>query len=75
MSNLDAYLTENGIRQADFAATLGVAQATVSRLAKNAMRPSLELAVAIERATGGMIAATSWIPEPATSITTSEDAA
>lgn len=61
MSDLGTYLKENRIRQADFAAAIGVTQATVSKLIAGG-RPSLPLAVAIERTTGGVVRAASWIP-------------
>ena len=64
MSKLQDYLTQNGIRQSVFAASVGTTQATISKLAADAIRPSLELAVAIERETGGAILASSWIPMP-----------
>ncbi len=63
MSKLQTYLTSHGLRQADFAAAVGATQATISRLANGSMRPSLELAVAIERATAGAVTAASWVPD------------
>lgn len=65
MQSLETYLTEQSIKQADFAEQLKVSQATVSRLAKGTMRPSLDLAFAIERATGGAVPVASWNPDPA----------
>lgn len=67
MSNLANFLSSSGITQEDFAASIGVTQATVSRLAskKHKMKPGLELAVAIERATDGAVPVTSWVaPQP-----------
>lgn len=63
MNTLATYLYERRIRQADFANKLRIAQATVSRLVRGSTRPSLELAVQIERETGGAVPATSWIPD------------
>lgn len=61
MSDLNAFLAKYAIRQRDFADRLNVDQATVSRLARRVMRPSLELAVSIERETNGEVPAASWI--------------
>ncbi|MCK9544916.1 MAG: helix-turn-helix transcriptional regulator [Novosphingobium sp.] len=61
MMTLSEYLAAEGIPQEKFAERIRVRQATVSRLASNAMRPSLELAAAIERETGGAVPATSWV--------------
>lgn len=61
MSNLSAFLTSKQIRQQDFAERIGVTQATVSRLAKRTMMPSLPLAVEIERATDGEVPVSSWV--------------
>lgn len=65
MSKLREHLEGNGIRQADFAARIGVTQGMVSRLVSGALLPSLELAVKIERDTGGAVPASSWIAQPA----------
>jgi DNA-binding transcriptional regulator YdaS (Cro superfamily) len=46
------------------AAAVGVSRGYFSELVGGTKRPSLELAVAIERATGGAVLATSWVPEP-----------
>lgn len=75
MTDLAKYLDRAKIRQADFAAEIGVTQATVSRLAKGVSIPSLELAVRIERLTGGAVTAVSWFPEADVGPANSEDAA
>lgn len=64
MSTLSDYLKNNRILQQDFARRIGATQATVSRLAKHAMKPSLTLAVAIERETDGEVPASSWVNVP-----------
>lgn len=64
MSPLASHLSDQKISQKAFAVRLGVDASIVSRLVNNGMRPSLELAVQIERETGGAVPATSWIPEP-----------
>ena len=61
MNKLALYLTEYRIRQVDFASRIGATQSTVSRLVSGTATPSLDLAVRIERATGGAVPATSWI--------------
>lgn len=63
MHTLSDYLRENRIRQCDFAAELGVTQATVSRIVRRVKLPSLELAFAIQRATKGAVPVSSWDPE------------
>lgn len=75
MNLLRAYLTENRIRQEDFAVSVGSTQATISKLASGGVRPGLDLAVAIERATGGEVPASSWVPDPSGTPTPEEDAA
>jgi transcriptional regulator with XRE-family HTH domain len=79
MNNLQAFITSHGIKQAEFAASIGATQSMVSRLINGAAIPSLSLAAKIERATGGAVPASSWIPEtdpPAVPSTpTEEDAA
>jgi DNA-binding transcriptional regulator YdaS (Cro superfamily) len=62
MTFLAQHLAEQKISQKAFAVRLGVDPSIVSRLVNNGMRPSLELAVAIERETGGAVTASSWIP-------------
>lgn len=66
MSTLDAYLAENRIRQAEFAARVGTSQATISKLINRTVLPSLELAARIERETSGAVMAASWVPPEAT---------
>jgi len=50
--------------QAQFAMMLGVDQATVSKLCRSKLQPSLHLAVQIERLTDGEVSAASWIAPP-----------
>ena len=61
MSDLAIFLGQNGLTQEQFAERIGVDQSTISRLLKNKMRPSLTLAVNIERETGGAIPASAWL--------------
>ncbi len=67
MTFLAQHLAEQKISQKAFAVRLGVDPSIVSRLVNNGMRPSLELAVAIERETAGVVTASSWIAEVAAS--------
>jgi DNA-binding XRE family transcriptional regulator len=61
MKKLVTYLTEQNIRQADFALAVGASQPTISKLMSGCALPSLSLAVAIERATGGAVMAADWM--------------
>jgi predicted transcriptional regulator len=54
---LNIYLTEKGIREADFAALIGVNQSTVYRLCKNGQVPSKDLMATIFKLTGGAVTA------------------
>lgn len=63
MGDLSSHLKQTGTTQADFAARIGVDQATVSKLCRGKLLPSLPLAVAIERATDGQIKAVSWVSD------------
>lgn len=67
MTNLASYIAQNRTTQAAFAAEIGVTQATVSKLVSGAARPSLEVAVRIERLTAGAVPASSWVPVSDTS--------
>lgn len=61
MTHFKKYLRESNSLQSDFANKIGVKQSTVSRLSSGTTKPSLELAVIIERETGGAVPASSWI--------------
>lgn len=61
MSKLKEYLTLNGLSQRAFAECIGVDPSIVSRLSREEMTPSLQLAADIEAATNGDIPATSWV--------------
>lgn len=75
MERLRAYLCENDVRQADFAAQVGTTQATISRLLNGVVRPGLDLAVAIEAATQGQVPVAAWVSGPAVTRNPAEDAA
>lgn len=73
---LDHFLRQHRLRQSVFADRVGATQATISKLIRGDTRPSLELAVRIERETKGAVPANSWVPEPAPAPETpNEDAA
>lgn len=65
MMKLSEYLKEAGMSQAAFAALVGVDKSIISRLSTEAMKPSLQLAFAIDRATGGKVPAASWVEDAA----------
>ncbi len=58
--DLKTYLSDAGLTQAAFAARVNSTHATISRLIAGKFRPSLDLAAAIERETGGKVLAVSW---------------
>ena len=61
MSNLAQYLAESRITQRKFAEMIGIDKSVVSRIAAGATLPSLETAIAIERASGGAVPANAWL--------------
>lgn len=72
---LAAYLAANNMRQAEFGRLAKLTQATVSRLAAGQMKPSLDVAVRIERLTRGQVPAESWIPNTPDEALAGENAA
>lgn len=60
---LDTYLKAHGMKQADFAALIGVDQSAVSRLARGSI-PSQEVMVRIFEATGGEVRADDFFGLP-----------
>lgn len=61
---LDSYLTDNKIKEADFAPLIGRDRSMVSKLRRGVVRPSIDLADLIERVTDGAVTMKSWV-EPA----------
>lgn len=61
MEQLSQYLRKHRIRQMDFAEAVGVTQGVISRLVSGTVKPSLDLAVRIERATGGVVPVHAWV--------------
>lgn len=60
MTKLFTYLKANRITQSEFAKLLNVKQPTVSRLLRSGYTPSLDLALRIEKETGGEVPTASW---------------
>lgn len=58
--SLEDWLAEQDIKPADFAAELDVDHTTIWRIIKGKSKPSLDLAVAIERRTKGRIPVEVW---------------
>lgn len=60
MKHLADFLTQTNTSQAKLADQIGVSRAYMSQLVGGIKTPSLSVAVAIERATGGRIKAADW---------------
>nr|WP_255613496.1 helix-turn-helix transcriptional regulator [Pseudogemmobacter faecipullorum] len=63
MTSLSDHIKAVGQTQAQFATALGIDQATVSKLCRRKVLPSLILAARIERVTGGKVRAVDWVHE------------
>lgn len=59
--DLKTYLAEAGETQTALAEKAGTTVATISRLAAGKLKPSLDLAHAIERETGGKVPTEIWV--------------
>lgn len=57
---LKAYLAATQEKQSDFAARVNTTPATVSRIIAGTLRPALDLAHRIERATDGKVPTEAW---------------
>lgn len=55
-------IKDSGESRAHWAEKLGISKPYLSDLLNGKKQPSLEMAVKIERETGGAVPATSWIP-------------
>ena len=60
MLTLAQYLEHQKLRQAVFAERVGKTQATISRIVNGDAQPSLDLALSIQRETGGRVPVWSW---------------
>ena len=65
MNALDTYLRETGRKAGDLARAAGISDQHLSKLRHGRIRPSLSVAFAIERATGGAVPASVWDGEAA----------
>lgn len=65
MTLLKSYLDETGEKQSAFAERVQTTPATISRLCAGTLKPSLDLAHAIERATEGVVPTETWVDPPA----------
>ena len=63
MNELSKYIDASGLTQEQFAEKIGADQSIVSRLYAGKIRPSLQRAFAIERATNGAVPVSSWVSE------------
>lgn len=57
------HIKASGMSRSEWAARLGVSKSYLSELENGKKRPSLEVAVEIERLTDGAVPAASWVPE------------
>lgn len=60
---LDTYLKKAGIGDADFGARISRDRSMVSKLRRGVLRPTLDLAAAIEAQTGGAVPMQAWASE------------
>jgi transcriptional regulator with XRE-family HTH domain len=68
MELLKTYLADSDETQAAFAERVRTTPATISRILSGTMRPGLDLAIEIEKATDGAVPANAWrrpVPEDA----------
>jgi transcriptional regulator with XRE-family HTH domain len=63
-SKLASWIDSEKLIRDDVAARLGVTRPYLDKLCRGASRPSLELALAIEKLTAGKIAASEWLKVP-----------
>lgn len=76
MMTLAEFLKSTNTRQSDFAAAVGVTQATISRISSGKVAPSIGLASAIIRETRGLVGLEAWVAcesKPAASAAPSQE--
>lgn len=61
ITELDAYLDRNGIKDAEFAPKIGRDRSMVSKLRRGIVRPTIDLAAVIERETDGNVPMKAWV--------------
>lgn len=64
---LEQYLTDKQIRPVAFAASIGVAPSTITRILRGERSPGIELIAKIKEETGGEVAFEDWL-SPATEV-------
>jgi plasmid maintenance system antidote protein VapI len=57
---LDAYMTREEVKDADFALIIERDRSMVNKLRRGIVRPTLDVAAAIERATAGAVPMQAW---------------
>lgn len=65
MSRLRAFRTNHGLSQADFAKSVGVKKATISRIEKGHRVPSMGLVSRMVEISQGELSADDFMPQPA----------
>lgn len=60
-TDLNRYLNDRGIKDAEFAILIERDRSMVSKLRRGLVRPTLDLAAAIERASNGEVSLRSWL--------------
>jgi plasmid maintenance system antidote protein VapI len=55
------FLRQTKLSQAEFARRVGVDRFRINKVLRGAMRPPLDLAFRIERESGGLVRAESWV--------------
>lgn len=65
MERLQKYLKTNGMRQVELARRLGLSNGYLHNLLRGNRRPSLDMALRIERATDGAVPVQAWAIEEA----------
>ena len=63
MTDLRAHLTAAQIKQGDFAQRIGISRTYLNEIVCGKKLPTLEIAFAIQRETGGAVEASSWLKE------------
>lgn len=61
MKQLQKYL--EGRKKGDFAKDIGISPSFLSQILSNRRKPSLKLALAIDKATDGEVPASSWVED------------
>ena len=61
MKTLKQYLEKSSLTDAEFGALIGVSQSQVSRIKNDTSKPSLQVAIAIEKVTKGEVQAASFV--------------